>query len=204
MPRIASITIPDNKQIAISLTYVFGIGRPLALKILKQKKNCRVLKLKYKTPSNKKRSISGGELIQTADTKIITASDLTVVSAKKPSTAQIQDLLFAWNIVRFVKSNAIVYAKDGATLGIGAGQTSRIFAAEIAALKAQHATLELKNSVMASDAFFPFTDCVELAAKLGVTAIIQPGGSKADPEVIAAADQFDLAMVFTHTRCFLH
>jgi len=207
---IAFNTILDAKtaQQIISNQFVEVILAPdfeaAALDILKQKKNCRVLKLKYKTPSNKKRSISGGELIQTADTKIITASDLTVVSAKKPSTAQIQDLLFAWNIVRFVKSNAIVYAKDGATLGIGAGQTSRIFAAEIAALKAQHATLELKNSVMASDAFFPFTDCVELAAKLGVTAIIQPGGSKADPEVIAAADQFDLAMVFTHTRCFLH
>lgn len=175
-----------------------------ALDILKQKKNCRVLKLKYSAPNNKKRSISGGELIQTADAKTLTSADLTVVSAKKPGAAEIEDLLFAWNIVRFVKSNAIVYAKNGVTLGIGAGQTSRIFAAEIAALKAKHAQLELNNSVMASDAFFPFTDCVELAAKLGVSAIIQPGGSKADPEVIAAADRFDLALVFTHTRCFLH
>lgn len=175
-----------------------------ALDVLKQKKNCRVLKLKYSTPTNKKRSISGGELIQSADTKIISANDLAVMTQRKPSALEIQDLLFAWNIVRFVKSNAIVYAKDGATLGVGAGQTSRIFAAEIAALKAQHAKLDLTNCVMASDAFFPFTDCIELAAKLGVSAIIQPGGSKADPEVIAAADRFDLAMVFTHTRCFLH
>lgn len=207
---IAFNTMLDEKtaQHIISNQFVEVILAPdfekKALTILKQKKNCRVLKLKYTAPNTKKRSISGGELIQSADTKIIRSHDLSVVTHRKPNTTEIQDLLFAWNIVRFVKSNAIVYAKDGATLGIGAGQSSRIFAAEIAALKAQQAKLELKNSVMASDAFFPFPDCIELAAKLGVCAIIQPGGSKADPEVIASANQFDLAMVFTHTRCFLH
>lgn len=193
--------IIENQFVEVILAPDFEAA---ALDILKQKKNCRVLKLKYSAPTNKKRSISGGELIQSADTKIITASDLTIVSAKKPNEDQVRDLLFAWNVVRFVKSNAIAYAKDGATLGIGSGQTSRIFAAEIGALKAEHAKLNLKNSVMASDAFFPFTDCIELAAKLGVSAIIQPGGSKADPEVIKAADEFDLILVFTHTRCFLH
>lgn len=176
-----------------------------ALIALQQKKNCRVLKLARNVETQmQKRTISGGELIQSADTKIITINDLEVVTKRQPTAQEYQDLLFAWNVVRYVKSNAIVFAKNGATLGIGTGQTSRVFAVEIAALKAQHAKLDLTNCAMASDAFFPFADGIEFAAKHGARAIIQPGGSKRDADVIAMADQFDIAMVFTHSRCFLH
>ncbi len=177
---------------------------PNALTLLQTKKNVRILKIPSCPQSSSIRTISGGRLIQDADTKRINKNDLQIVTQRTPSATETQDLLFAWNAVRFVKSNAIVYAKDQRTLGIGSGQTSRIFAAEIAALKAKHANLSLTSAVMASDAFFPFADSVELAANLGITAIIQPGGSKRDPEVIKTANHFDIAMVFTHHRCFLH
>jgi phosphoribosylaminoimidazolecarboxamide formyltransferase/IMP cyclohydrolase len=149
-------------------------------------------------------TIPGGLLAQQTDHAILQTADLQIVSKRQPSATEIQDLLFAWPIVKYVKSNAIVYAKNGATLGIGGGQTSRVFSAKIAAMKAEEANLSLKNAVMASDAFFPFADSIEIAAQAGITAIIQPGGSKRDAEVIAAADKANIAMVFTGQRHFRH
>jgi phosphoribosylaminoimidazolecarboxamide formyltransferase/IMP cyclohydrolase len=121
-----------------------------------------------------------------------------------PDADQLRDLLFAWHVAMFVKSNAIVYARDGRTVGIGAGQMSRVVSAQIAALKAEQVDLKVAGSVMASDAFFPFRDGVDAAAQAGVRAVIQPGGSMRDEEVIAAADEHDLAMVFTGVRHFRH
>ena len=130
--------------------------------------------------------------------------ELKIVTQRKPSAAEMADLKFAWRVVKFVKSNAIVYAKDGRTLGIGAGQTSRIYSTRIAVLKAQEAGLSLTDSVMASDAFLPFRDNVDVAAQAGIKALIQPGGSRRDNEVIEAANEHDMAMVFTGVRHFLH
>ena len=149
-------------------------------------------------------ALSGGLLLQENDTASVTADDLRVVTKRKPTAKEIEDLLFAWKVVKYVKSNAIVYAKDRRTLGIGAGQASRVFSAKIAMLKAAEAHIPLKDSVMASDAFFPFADSIEVATAAGITAIIQPGGSKRDNEVIEAADKANLAMVLTGIRHFRH
>ena len=130
--------------------------------------------------------------------------DLRVVTTRSPSDQELIDLLFAWKVAKFVKSNAIVYAKDGQTIGVGAGQMSRVYSARIAAIKAQDAALKVKGSVVASDAFFPFRDGVDSAAEAGVTALIQPGGSVRDAEVIEAANQYGMAMVFTAMRHFRH
>ncbi|MGH8050391.1 MAG: bifunctional phosphoribosylaminoimidazolecarboxamide formyltransferase/IMP cyclohydrolase [Arenimonas sp.] len=148
--------------------------------------------------------IAGGLLVQDADTDSLTASDLKIVSARSPSASEMQDLLFAWKVAMFVKSNAIVYAKDLQTVGIGAGQMSRVVSAKISSLKAEEAGLVVPGSVMASDAFFPFRDGIDAAAKSGIRAVIQPGGSMRDNEVIAAADEHDIAMVFTGRRHFKH
>jgi len=148
--------------------------------------------------------VSGGLLVQDSDTGVITAKDLKVVSKRSPDKGQMEDLLFAWHVVKYVKSNAIVYARDRQTVGIGAGQMSRVYSARIAAIKAEDAGLEVSGSVMASDAFFPFRDSIDAAAGAGIAAIIQPGGSIRDEEVIAAADEHDLAMVFTGMRHFRH
>jgi phosphoribosylaminoimidazolecarboxamide formyltransferase/IMP cyclohydrolase len=145
-----------------------------------------------------------GLLIQQADHYQIHPQDLTVVSKRQPSEQQLQDLLFAWQAAKFVKSNAIVYAKDNATLGIGAGQMSRVDSAKIAGLKAADQHLSLQDAAMASDAFFPFRDAVDTAAGMGIGAIIQPGGSKRDAEVIQAADEAGLVMLFTGVRHFYH
>jgi phosphoribosylaminoimidazolecarboxamide formyltransferase/IMP cyclohydrolase len=150
------------------------------------------------------RSTGGGIQVQDADTRELGADDLTVVTRRAPEQQERADLLFAWRVARFVKSNAIVYAKDGRTLGIGAGQSSRVWSARIAALKAADAKLDLAGAVMASDAFFPFRDGVDTAAQAGISAVIQPGGSKRDAEVIQAADEHGLAMVFTGVRHFRH
>lgn len=150
------------------------------------------------------KQVTGGLLVQERDVAVVTAHDLKVVTRRAPSTEEVQDLLFAWKVVKCVKSNAIVYAKDRMTLGIGAGQMSRVFSARIAALKAQEEKIVLRDSVMASEAFFPFADGIEVAASVGVRAIIQPGGSVRDADVIAAADAHDLAMVFTGIRHFRH
>ncbi len=148
--------------------------------------------------------ISGGLLLQDADQKTITAQELKTVTRKAPSEEQLRDLWFAWTVVKYVKSNAIIYVRDGRTLGIGAGQSSRIMSAKIAAWKAEEAKLEVRGAVMASDAFLPFRDSVDAAASVGISAIIQPGGSRRDAEVIAAADEYGIAMVFTAMRHFKH
>jgi phosphoribosylaminoimidazolecarboxamide formyltransferase/IMP cyclohydrolase len=148
--------------------------------------------------------VNGGLLVQDRDLGIITADDLTIVTKRQPTDKELQDLLFAWKVVKFVKSNAIVYCKDNMTIGIGAGQMSRVYSAKIAAIKAADEKLEVQGSVMASDAFFPFRDGIDSAKEVGITAVIQPGGSIRDDEVIAAADEYDMAMVFTGMRHFRH
>lgn len=148
--------------------------------------------------------VQGGILVQDSDNAVITAADLQVVSQRAPSEQQIEDLLFCWKVAKFVKSNAIVYAKDGMTIGVGAGQMSRVYSAKIAGIKAADEGLEVAGSVMASDAFFPFRDGIDAAAEAGISAIIQPGGSIRDDEIIAAANEHDIAMVFTGVRHFRH
>ena len=150
------------------------------------------------------KKVSGGLLVQSTDLGRITANDLRVVTEKRPSAAELADLLFAWTVVKYVKSNAIVFCRDAATVGIGAGQTSRVYSAKIAALKAGDEGLAIEGSVMASDAFFPFRDGIDTAARHGISAIVQPGGSRRDDEVIAAANEHDIAMVFTGMRHFRH
>jgi phosphoribosylaminoimidazolecarboxamide formyltransferase/IMP cyclohydrolase len=148
--------------------------------------------------------VNGGLLVQGRDLGQITQADLKVVTKRVPTEDQMRDLLFAWKVAKFVKSNAIVYCKDGMTIGVGAGQMSRVYSAKIAAIKAADEGLEVKGSVLASDAFFPFRDGIDAAAAVGIAAVIEPGGSMRDDEVIAAADEHDLAMVFTGMRHFRH
>ncbi len=148
--------------------------------------------------------VNGGLLVQSRDIAMIKAEDLKVVTKRAPSEQEIHDLIFAWKVAKFVKSNAIVYAKGRQTIGVGAGQMSRVNSARIAAIKAEHAGLQVAGSVMASDAFFPFRDGLDNAAANGITAVIQPGGSMRDAEVIAAADEANIAMVFTGMRHFRH
>lgn len=175
-----------------------------ALTIFKQKKNLRIMQLPLMGNRHgvlDYKRISGGFLIQDADLAQLGMNEIKTVTKKEPTLGQLEDLFFAWGIAKFVKSNTIVFVKDGATVGIGAGQMSRIDATEIAARKAGSKT---KGAVMASDAFFPFRDNVDLAAKLGIAAIIQPGGSIRDQESIDAANQHGIAMVFTGRRHFRH
>lgn len=178
-----------------------------ALAVLAQKPNIRVLSAGVAgvmTTAMEMKTVNGGLLIQERDTAILLPEQLITVTERAPSTTELTDLLFAWTVAKYVKSNAIVYAKDGMTVGIGAGQMSRVYSAKIAELKAQEAHLTLQGAVMASDAFFPFRDSVDIAAKAGATAIIQPGGSMRDQEVIDAANQAGMAMVFTGVRHFRH
>ncbi len=146
--------------------------------------------------------VNGGLLVQDADLELI--DGIKVVTKRAPTDKEMEDLLFTWRVAKFVKSNAIVYGRDGMTIGVGAGQMSRVNSARIAAIKAEHAGLEVKGSVMASDAFFPFRDGIDNAAAAGIAAVIQPGGSIRDEEVIAAADEHGMAMVFTGMRHFRH
>jgi len=178
-----------------------------ALPLFAKKANVRVLacgELRNIAGAMEYKRIAGGLLVQDADNDSLTADDLKIVSARAPSANEMQDLLFAWKVAMYVKSNAIVYAKDLQTVGIGAGQMSRVVSAKIAALKAEEAGLAVPGSVMASDAFFPFRDGIDAAAKAGIRAVIQPGGSMRDNEVIAAANENDIAMVFTGRRHFKH
>jgi phosphoribosylaminoimidazolecarboxamide formyltransferase/IMP cyclohydrolase len=142
--------------------------------------------------------------VQDRDLGMIAVAELQVVSKRQPTAEEIGDLLFTWKVAKMVKSNAIVYGNGGRTIGVGAGQMSRINSARIAAIKAEHANLEVKGSVMASDAFFPFRDGIDNAASVGISCVIQPGGSIRDDEVIAAADEHGMAMVFTGMRHFRH
>ncbi|MFC3716605.1 bifunctional phosphoribosylaminoimidazolecarboxamide formyltransferase/IMP cyclohydrolase [Luteimonas soli] len=178
-----------------------------ALDYAKKKANVRVLRIPPAPPTagfiDTKR-VGSGLLMQTADDRVVTRDELKVVTRRAPSDAKLDTLLFAWRVAKFVKSNAIVYAKDQRTIGIGAGQMSRVVSAKIAGLKAEEAGLVVPGSVMASDAFFPFRDGIDAAAAAGIRAVIQPGGSMRDKEVIAAADEHDIAMVFTGVRHFRH
>ena len=175
-----------------------------ALEIFKKKKNLRVLLAKTGDTAFEYRKISGGMLVQSPDDLKITREDLRVVSKRQPTEEEIKALLFAWKVCKHVKSNAIVFANEFQTVGVGAGQMNRIDSVRIAAMRAERTELALKNSVLASDAFFPFRDGVDEAAKFDISAIIQPGGSVRDEEVIAAADEHEIAMVFTGARHFKH
>jgi phosphoribosylaminoimidazolecarboxamide formyltransferase/IMP cyclohydrolase len=178
-----------------------------AAALVADKKNVRLLACGEWTPGQPAldyKRVNGGLLVQDRDLGMISRDDLRVVSKLQPTEQQIQDLLFAWTVAKFVKSNAIVYAANGQTVGVGAGQMSRINSARIAAIKAEHAGLSVKGSVMASDAFFPFRDGIDNAGQSGIAAVIQPGGSIRDEEVIAAADEHGMTMVFTGMRHFRH
>lgn len=179
---------------------------PEAQQLLAQKNNIRVLVVPLRAGHNTYdlKRIGGGLLVQTPDIQNITAADLKVVTQLKPTPQQLDDLLFAWRAAKFVKSNAIVFCRNGQTVGIGAGQMSRVDSARIASIKAQQAGLTLAGSVVASDAFFPFRDGLDVVVQAGATAVIQPGGSIRDQEVIAAADEQGITMVFTGVRHFRH
>ena len=172
-----------------------------------KKENVRLLVTGGLAPSNSRfeiRSVNGGLLLQTRDEGMVASSALQVVTKRAPTVDETADMMFAWQVCKYVKSNAIVYVKDGMTVGIGAGQMSRVVSSRIAAMKARDAGLDPTGSVMASDAFFPFRDGLEAAVEHGITAVIQPGGSKRDAEVIAAADEHGIAMAFTGMRHFRH
>jgi phosphoribosylaminoimidazolecarboxamide formyltransferase/IMP cyclohydrolase len=199
-------------EVLIATAYTAG-----ALDVLKAKANVRVLEIsldqvKRNSPSawdqgrnaQDVKRIGSGLLIQTADNHEISAADLKVVTQKQPTPQQINDLLFAWRVAKYVKSNAIVFCVNGQTLGVGAGQMSRIDSARIASIKAGNAKLSLKNSVVASDAFFPFRDGLDVVVGEGASAVIQPGGSIRDDEVVKAADEHGIAMVYTGVRHFRH
>jgi len=174
--------------------------------LIAAKKNVRVLEVPLKTRANRfeLKRVGGGLLIQSPDVRNVQQSELTVVTSRAPSEQEMADMLFAWRVAKYVKSNAIVFAKNGQTAGIGAGQMSRVDSTRIAARKAEDAGLGLKGAAAASDAFFPFRDGVDVIAAQGITAIIQPGGSVRDPEVIAAANEHGIAMVLTGCRHFRH
>jgi phosphoribosylaminoimidazolecarboxamide formyltransferase/IMP cyclohydrolase len=179
-----------------------------ALKILAEKSNIRVLRTgdwrDSKPAGYDFKKVSGGLLVQTSDNGRVRESDVRVVTKREPADRELADLLFAWQVAKFVKSNAIVFCRDRMTIGVGAGQMSRVYSTRIAAIKAADEELQVEGSVMASDAFFPFRDGIDAAAEHGIAAIIQPGGSMRDDEVIAAADQHGIAMVFTGMRHFRH
>lgn len=177
-----------------------------AWEILARKTNVRVLTVPFQSGSNifDFKRVGGGLLVQTPDTLNVTGAQLKVVSKAQPTPQQLRDLLFAWRVAKFVKSNAIVFCASGQTLGVGAGQMSRVDSARIASIKAQNAGLSLAGSAVASDAFFPFRDGLDVVVQAGAAAVIQPGGSVRDEEVIAAADEQGVAMVFTGVRHFRH
>jgi phosphoribosylaminoimidazolecarboxamide formyltransferase/IMP cyclohydrolase len=182
---------------------------PAAIAVLAGKQNIRVLECgewdsAIIQPSLDFKRVAGGLLVQDKDFGTINSADIKVVSKRAPTEQELADLLFAWKVAKFVKSNAIVYCKNGQTIGVGAGQMSRVYSAKIAGIKAADEGLIVPGSAMASDAFFPFRDGIDAAAEAGITAIIQPGGSMRDNEVIAAADEHNIAMVFTGMRHFRH
>ncbi|MBI2744004.1 MAG: bifunctional phosphoribosylaminoimidazolecarboxamide formyltransferase/IMP cyclohydrolase [Burkholderiales bacterium] len=190
---------------------------PEALAVFKAKANVRVLEISLDgikrdgknawergQNSHDVKRVGSGLLIQTADNHELQRSDLKVVTKKAPTAQQLEDLMFAWKVAKFVKSNAIVFCKDGMTMGVGAGQMSRLDSARIASIKAQHANLTLQGTAVASDAFFPFRDGLDVVVDAGATCVIQPGGSMRDQEVIDAADERGVAMVFSGVRHFRH
>ncbi|MEC9205733.1 MAG: bifunctional phosphoribosylaminoimidazolecarboxamide formyltransferase/IMP cyclohydrolase [Pseudomonadota bacterium] len=196
--------IIDRQFVEVIIAPEFG---KKCRKIMENKPNIRLLlikNIKSKTKSYDMKALKGNFLIQESDSKTITKKDLRIVTKKKPTKNEIEDLLFAFKVARYVKSNAIVFAKNKRTLGIGAGQMSRIDSTNIAESKAKKQKIKLDGCVMASEAFFPFRDNVDLAKKIGVKSIIQPGGSIKDDEIISITDQHKISMVFTATRVFKH
>lgn len=195
--------IVDQQFVEVIIAPNVGEG---VSEIIAAKKNVRLLECgewaEQSVPRFDLKKVNGGMLVQETDLQL--TAELKVVSKRQPTEQEMKDLLFTWRVAKFVKSNAIVYGKDGMTIGVGAGQMSRVNSARIAAIKAEHAGLEVKGAVMASDAFFPFRDGIDNAAKVGISAVIQPGGSIRDEEVIAAADEHGMAMVFTGMRHFRH
>jgi phosphoribosylaminoimidazolecarboxamide formyltransferase / IMP cyclohydrolase len=187
---------------------------PEALAVFKAKANVRVLEIALPpggdTPWAQGRNaqdikrIGSGLLIQSADNHVLQRADLKVVTKLQPTEQQLDDLMFAWTVAKFVKSNAIVFCKDGMTMGVGAGQMSRLDSARIASIKAGHANLSLQGTAVASDAFFPFRDGLDVVVDAGATCVIQPGGSMRDQEVIDAADERGVVMVYSGVRHFRH
>jgi phosphoribosylaminoimidazolecarboxamide formyltransferase/IMP cyclohydrolase len=179
---------------------------PEALAIFANKQNVRLLEIELAETTNPQdiKRVGGGLLVQSPDAKNVLPSELRVVTKRQPTAKEMEDLMFAWRVAKYVKSNAIVFCGDGMTLGVGAGQMSRIDSARIASIKAQNAGLTLQNSAVASDAFFPFRDGLDVVVDAGATCVIQPGGSMRDDEVVAAADERGVAMVYTGTRHFRH
>ena len=198
--EIDADTAKEVAKLFVEAVAARAVGKE-ALKILTAKKNLRLVEVVPSRPAWTLKHISGGMLVQDADERGINIDELKVVTHRQPSEQEMRGLLFAWNVCKHVKSNAIVYAREGQTVGIGAGQMSRVDSTRLGAMKA---VLPLKGTVAASDAFFPFPDGVEEIARAGATAIIQPGGSVRDNEVIEAANRLDLAMVFTGVRHFRH
>ncbi len=195
--------IVERQFVEVLLAHRYTEG---ALAALKTRANVRVLMIPPGDGHNAydTKRVGSGLLIQTADLAMIDVSELKVVTRRAPTEAELHDLVFAWKVAKFVKSNAIVYAKNRQTIGVGAGQMSRVYSAKIAGIKAADEKLTVAGSVMASDAFFPFRDGIDAAAAVGIVAVIQPGGSVRDNEVIAAADEAGMAMVFTGVRHFRH
>ncbi len=195
--------ILDNQFLEVLIAPAYS---QQALDILSQKQNIRVLAASLGSEHNalEYKRVNGGLLVQTPDIDNIGQDQLNVVSKRIPTETEWRDMLFAWQIVRFVKSNAIVLCQNGQTCGIGAGQMSRVDSARIASIKASNAGLTLQGSAVASDAFFPFRDGLDVVAEAGATCVIQPGGSVRDDEVIAAANERGIAMVLTGTRHFRH
>ncbi|WP_219591249.1 bifunctional phosphoribosylaminoimidazolecarboxamide formyltransferase/IMP cyclohydrolase [Aeromonas salmonicida] len=180
---------------------------PEARDVVAAKQNVRLLECgQWTAPAQgfDLKRVNGGLLVQERDLGMVTQGDLKVVSKRQPTEAELKDLLFCWKVAKFVKSNAIVYAKEGQTIGVGAGQMSRVYSAKIAGIKAEDEGLTVAGSVMASDAFFPFRDGIDAAAAAGIACVIQPGGSMRDQEVIDAADEHGMTMVFTNMRHFRH
>jgi phosphoribosylaminoimidazolecarboxamide formyltransferase/IMP cyclohydrolase len=198
-------TVDADAAAEISKLFVEAIAAPAftpeARERFAAKKNLRLVEVHSAPPSPIVKQVSGGMLLQDADTARVTESELKVVTWRPPTAEELRSLLFAWRVCKHVKSNAIVYARSGQTIGIGAGQMSRVDAARFGAMKS---VLPLQGCVAASDAFFPFPDGLETVAQAGATAVIQPGGSVRDEEVIAAADKLGVAMVFTGIRHFRH
>jgi phosphoribosylaminoimidazolecarboxamide formyltransferase/IMP cyclohydrolase len=201
----------DTAQAIVSRQFVEVIIAPSvtseAQQIVAAKKNVRLLvcgEFSAKAAGFDYKRVNGGMLVQDKDLGMVTTDELKVVSKRQPSEKELTDLMFCWKVAKFVKSNAIVYARDGMTIGVGAGQMSRVYSAKVAGIKAADEGLVVPGSVMASDAFFPFRDGIDAAAAAGITCVIQPGGSIRDEEIIAAADEANMTMIFTSMRHFRH
>jgi phosphoribosylaminoimidazolecarboxamide formyltransferase/IMP cyclohydrolase len=202
--RALATTLTERQFIEVIVAPTVDEG---ARPILATKPNIRVLEVSENEGSQMElqvKRIDGGLLVQDPDRGTVTSEELQVVSESTPDAEQMADLIFAWKVAKYVKSNAIVYARDLATVGIGAGQMSRVYSAKIAGIKARDEGLAVEGAVMASDAFFPFRDGIDAAHEVGIRAVIQPGGSMRDDEVIAAANEHGIVMVFTGMRHFRH